>query len=217
MKGLIIKEFINISKSFWVIGALIIFYGAIAFMTDSPSSFSGLFTLIFAMYMLSTYSLDEMARWDSYALTMPLTRDKLIRGKYLMMLILSFMGFLLNMVVLLTLNILTKSESLFDGIEIAVVGAVLVIVFYSIVIPFITNLGIVKARLYFIIIYMVPFMAGSFISKRIKASNTNPPDGLITFIEVVIKNAYIIVPLIMIAALGISYFISIRIYRKKEF
>ncbi|MDD4111779.1 MAG: ABC-2 transporter permease [Herbinix sp.] len=217
MKGLITKDFINISKSFWVIGVLVIFYGAISFVSDSPSSFSGLFTLIIAMYMLSTYSLDEMAKWDIYALTMPLTRDKLVQGKYLMMLILSFMGFLLNMVVLLTLNILTKSESLFDGIEIAVVGAVLVIVFYSIVIPFITNLGIVKARLYFIIIYMVPFMAGSFISKRIKASNTNPPDGLITFIEVVIKNAYIIVPLIMIAALGISYFISIRIYRKKEF
>ncbi len=217
MKGLITKEFINISKNFWVIGALIIFYGAISFITDSPSSFSGLFTLIFAMYMLSTYSLDEMAKWDVYALTMPLTRDNLVQGKYLMMIILSFMGFLLNTVVLLALNILTKAENLFEDIEIAVGGAVLVILFYSIIIPFITKLGIVKARLFFIIIYLVPFLAGSFISKRIEAGNKNSPDKLIAFIEVVIMNAYIIVPLIMIAALGISYFLSIRIYRKKEF
>jgi hypothetical protein len=217
MKGLIIKEFINISKSFWVIGALIIFYGAIAFMTDSPSSFSGLFTLIFAMYMLSTYSLDEMARWDSYALTMPLTRDKLIRGKYLMMLILSFMGFLLNGAVLLVLNIVTKAGSLFDGIEISVGGAVVVIIFYSVIIPIITKLGIVKARLYFIIIYMVPFLLGTMISKKIKEGTANPPEKLIAIIEVIAKNVYIIVPLVLMAALGISYFISIGIYRKKEF
>lgn len=217
MKGLTIKELINISKSFWVVGVLIIFYGVIAFMTDSPSSFGGIFTLIFAMFTLSTYSLDEMAKWDIYALTMPLSRDNLIQGKYLIMLILSFMGFLVNVAVLLVLNIVTKAENLFSGIEISVGGAVVVIIFYSIIIPVITKLGIVKARLYFIIIYMVPFLLGSLIFKKVKEGSTNPPEELIAFIEFLINNVYIIVPLVMIAALGTSYYLSIRIYRKKEF
>ena len=45
----------------------------------------------------------------------------------------------------------------------------------------------------------------------------NPSRELIAFIEVFINNAYIIAPLIVITALGISYNLSIRIYRKKEF
>jgi hypothetical protein len=217
VKGLIIKEFINISKSFWVIGALIIFYGVIAFMSESPSSFSGLFTLIFAMFTLSTYSFDEMAKWDSYALTMPLTRDNIIQGKYLVMLILSFMGFIVNSVVLLVLNIATKAESLFEGIEISIGGAVVVILFYSVIIPIITKLGIIKARIYFIIIYMVPFLLGSLIFKKVKEEITGPPEKLLAFLEIIIENIYIIVPLVIIVGLGISYYLSIRIYSKKEF
>lgn len=217
MKGLIIKEFVNISKSFWVIGALIVFYGVIAIMTDSPSSFSGLFTLIFAMFMLSTYSLDEMAKWDSYALTMPISRDNIIQGKYLMMLILSFMGFLVNGAVLLGLNIATKTENLFNGIEISVGGVVVVIIFYSIIIPVITKLGILKARIYFIIIYMIPFLLGSLIFRKIEEGNSTPPEELVSFIELIIDKIYIIAPLGVMVALGVSYCLSIRIYRKKEF
>lgn len=218
MKGLIVKDFINLSKNFRLIGLMVLFYGAISFVTDSPGNFfSGMFTLIFALFLFATYSLDELANWDAYALTMPMTRDNIIQGKYLMMLILSFMGFLINTASLLVLNMATKAENLFIGFELPLGGAAIVIIFYSVVLPIITKLGITKARIYFIVIYMVPFLLGTLIYKRIKDSNSIPPEKLMAFLEVIKDNIYIILPPLMIAILGISYYISIGIYRKKEF
>jgi hypothetical protein len=217
MKGLIVKDFINVSKNFWVIGVIIIFYGVLAFLTDSPGSFSGMFTLIFAMFLIGTYSLDELANWDSYALSMPLTRDNIVQGKYLMMLLLALLGFLVNAVSLLILNMATKAESLFGGFELPLGGVVVVIIFYSVLLPIISKLGITKARIYFIIIYMVPFLLGMLIYKKLKEDNLIPPERLMEVIEMVKNNIYIIAPLVVIVLLGISYSISIGIYRKKEF
>lgn len=217
MKGLIIKDLINISKNFKTVGALLIFYAAIASMSESPDSFIGIFSIIFAMYVLMTYSYDEMARWDSYALTMPLSRDNIVQGKYLTMILLSLLGFLVNNIILFLFNLVTNQENIFEGIEFNAGGAAAIIFFYSIIIPVITKFGVVKARIYLIFIYIVPFALGSLIFKRIKEIYPAPPDKLIAFVETVLKNVYIIVPLILIVFLSISYILSIRIYRKKEF
>ena len=217
MKGLIVKEFINLSKSFILVGLMIIFYGIFSFMTDSPGSFSGMFTIMFAMFLFSTYSLDEMANWDIYALTMPLTRDNIIQSKYLLMLMLSFLGFIISAGSLLLLNLATKAEDLFAGFELPTGGFAIVIIFYSILLPIVSKLGIIKARIYFVAIYMLPFIIGVFIYKKVKESIPILPEKLITFIELIKDNIFIIVPLVLIIALGISYYLSIRIYRKKEF
>lgn len=217
MKGLIIKDFINVSKSFKLVGLIILLYGAISITTENPSSFSGMFTLIFAMFLFSTYSFDELANWDIYVLTMPLTRDNIIQGKYLMMLLLTLLGFSVNAVTLFFLNMVTKAESLFNSFEIPLSGVVIVIIFYSVLLPIITKVGITKARIYFIIIYMVPFFLGMLIYNKVKEDNLIPPERLMEIIEKVKNNIYIIAPLLLIALLGISYSISIGIYRKKEF
>lgn len=214
MKGLIIKDFIGLGKSFKLVGFMLLFYSAISIITKSPYGFSGMFTLIFALFLLNTYSLDELANWDTYAITMPLSRDNIIQGKYLLMLLLSFLGFIINAGSLLILNIATKAESLFAGIEVPMGGMIIVIIFYSILLPIITKVGITKARIYIIVIYMVPFLLGTLIYKKVKEINPSPSEGLM---EVIIENIFKIAPIVLFACFGISYFTSIRIYRKKEF
>lgn len=217
MKGLIIKDFINVSNSFRLVVVMALFYAGISFVTESPGEFSGMFTLIFAMLLFGTFSIDELADWDSYALTMPLTRDNIIQGKYLMMLLLAFIGFLVNSASLILINITTKAEGIFSGFELPIGGFVIVVIFYSILLPIIAKLGITKARIYFILIYMVPFLIGMLIFNKVKEGNMVPPESLMDVLEVVKDNIYIIAALVMIAFLGISYFLSIAIYRKREF
>lgn len=217
MKGLIIKDFLNIFKNYKVIVLMMVFYTALAALTDGSGSFINLLTLIFAMYFLNTFSYDEDAKWDTYALTMPLSRERIVLGKYLTMLFMALISFTVNSALLIFFNTLTKKNSLFEGIKVNAAAAAAVIFFYSIIIPVICKFGIVKARIYIIIIYMVPFFLGSLILNKIKETYPAPPEKLIVFIETLYKNIYVIVPLALIALLGISYFISIRIYRKKEF
>lgn len=217
MKGLIVKELINISKSLKVVLALVVFYGMIALTTESPGAFTGVILLVLAMAVLSTYSYDEMANWDVYALTLPLSRDNIIQAKYMFMLIMSLLGFVLNGLTLIVINWITKVDNVFEDLNYVALGTAIVILFYSIIIPIITKVGITKARLYILVIYMLLFLFGSFIFKQIKKISPNPPNGLIVFLKMVIRNAYIIIPLSIIIILGMSYYISIRVYRKKEF
>ena len=148
---------------------------------------------------------------------MPLSRDSIVLGKYLTMLLMALISFTLNSALIIILNIVTMQNNLFKGIKVNAAAAAAVIFFYSIIIPVICKFGIIKARIYILIIYMVPFFLGYLILNKITETYPAPPEKLIVFIETVYKNVYVIVPSVLIVLLGISYFISIRIYRKKEF
>jgi hypothetical protein len=106
---------------------------------------------------------------------------------------------------------------MFEGIQTCAGGAAVVILFYCITIPIITKLGVEKARLLFFAVYIIPIFTVVFMGKAVKDGNLKIPDSLIRIGKVFMDNIYVIVPLVIILALGISYMISINIYRKKEF
>lgn len=217
MKGLILKDLINLMRNVKIFGLLTVFYIIMSFSMDSSSYFGSMFTLVFAMLIMTTYSYDEAAKWDGYALTMPISKENIIQGKYLVMLLLTVIGCGVSSVISIVLNIIMKNDNIFDGFQISAIGAALVILFYCITIPFITKLGIEKARFVFLIVYIIPFFVGTFVFREIKERYPEPPESLIKLAKAFVDNIYIIVPLMVLSALWISYQISIRIYRKKEF
>lgn len=217
MIGLILKDVINLKKNLKMFGVVLGFYIFMAFSMDSPSYIGSMFTLIFAMLTLSTYSYDDFAKWDSYALTMPIRREHMVQGKYLIMLLLSGVSFIVSNVVLLILNLIMDNKDIITGMQITVIGTAIVILFYSIVIPFVTKLGVEKARLIILVIYAVPFFIGTMGFKALKARYPEPPAILIHYGELFIDYVYFIVPLTVVVVLFISYRISIRIYKNKEF
>ena len=217
MKGLILKDIINVKKGFRFMFAFAMIYVVMSFFMDSTSYFSSMFTLIFAMLTLSAYSLDEMAKWDGYALTLPITKENVVQGKYLFMLVLTATGLTINSVVVVLMNILMKAEKFYSGLEGGVIGAGLVILFYSFSIPFITKFGVEKSRYIVVAIYIIPFIAGTGIYKLLKERYPEPPELLVNMGEFLVRNIYILVPIIVLASLWISYRISVKIYQKKEF
>lgn len=222
MKGLIIKDFLNVFKNLKFIGIVIIFYAVMASFSDEPGNFIVLFTLLFAMYFLSTFSLDEYAKWDAYALTMPLSRDSIVQGKYITMILMSLCGFTISSVLLIFFNFVFNQRLILEEIKYNAAGLAAVIFIYSILLPVIAKFGIVKARIYIFIICMLPSILGSMLAKsalfeRIKEKYPVPPEKLVEFLEMAARNIYIIAPLVLIAVLFISYTITVRIYRKKEF
>lgn len=213
MKGLISKDFLIIIKNFKLAGVVILIYALIS-VVNGDQSFISIFTIISSIYFLSTYSLDENAKWDSYALTMPLTREKIIAGKYLSMLLNTFLIFLISNILTIAINVSAKNENIFDGIKNNAIAFAAIIIFYSIIIPVIYKVGIVKARIYIFIICLIPVTFGTLIFKKMYPASH---EKLVHFIELFMNNLYIALPLLLLVILGISYMISIQIYRKKEF
>lgn len=217
MKGLILKDFLNLKKNFRIFAVLALIYGVMSFSSGDPSFFSTIFTMLFAILTLSTYSYDELAKWDGYALTMPVSKDNIVQEKYIMMLLLTMIGFTLSLVFSLVLNYIKGYDHYLQGLINCAVAAAIVILFYSITLPFITKLGVEKARLIFFAVYIIPFMLIMLLKKLSKNDIHEIPKELIDLFYFIQDNIAIILPIVVIVSLGISYLVSHRIYSKKEF
>jgi len=217
MKGLMIKDFMNLKKNAKIFSVITLLYIFMAYMQKDASFFSGIFTMVFAILTLSLYSYDEMAKWDGYALTMPVSKENIVQGKYLMMLLLTAIGTTISVLFTVILNIVLKSDSAFTGLSACAIGAAVVILFYCVTLPFITKLGVEKARFIFFAVYLVPFLVIILARRVMDGVNATVPSLLIKIMHWVISNIAVILPIAVVIALTISYLISIRIYKKKEF
>lgn len=217
MKGLILKDLINLNKSFRMYAAVLLFFAFIAFSLDDPSYVSSMFTFMFATLTLSSYSYDDYAKWDAYALTMPINKEDIIRGKYMLLFILSGISFLVSSGMSLLLNLIMNKGDIKDGVILTALVTAIALFFYSIIIPLITKLGVEKARIIILVVYAIPFLVGSMLIKSLKSNTLVIPASLISIWEFVLEYAYIIVPMALAVILFISYLISLRIYKKKEF
>jgi ABC-type transport system involved in multi-copper enzyme maturation permease subunit len=158
-----------------------------------------------------------MSKWEGFALTMPIGRDTIIKGKYIVMLLLTFLGSGFSVIFMAVINAVLGKPNIFEGIQVCAGGAAVIILFYSITIPIITKLGVEKARILFFAVYIIPIFTVVFVGKAVENGNLKIPDSLIRVGKVFMENIYVIVPLVVILALAISYMVSINIYRKKDF
>lgn len=218
MTGLILKDMINLKKNLKIFAVLTAFYAFLAYSSSDVSFFSSIFTLLFAVLTLSLYSYDEAVKWDTYALTMPIYKENIVQSKYIMMLLLTIVGALLGTAISAFIDIILREGDNFPTIiRSCSLGAAVVVLFYSITLPFITKLGVEKARLVFFAVYIIPFAIYFFIHKGIENGSMKLSDSLKDVISIFIKNVVFILPLVVLAALIISYNISVRIFQKKEF
>lgn len=217
MTGLILKDFINLKKNVKVFAVLTVLYGFMAFTTSDSSFFSSMFTMLIAILTLSVYSYDDLAKWDVYALTMPVSREDIVRGKYIMMLLLTFLGAMIGSLSTILIKMIQRDNHLMSGLQSSWLGAAVVILFYSIALPFITKLGVEKARFIFFAIYLIPFAIIYFVGNAVESGDFVIPQQLIRLSEKLIGNGAILAPLVLLFALVVSYTISVSIYRKKEF
>jgi ABC-type transport system involved in multi-copper enzyme maturation permease subunit len=217
MTGLILKDFINLKKNGKIFAVLAVLYGFMAFTTSDASFFSSMFTMLIAILTLSVYSYDELAKWDVYALTMPVSREDIVRGKYIIMLLLTFLGAVIGTVITIVIKMIQQDNDFVSGVQSSLIGGAVVILFYCIAMPFITKLGVEKARFIFFAIYLIPFAIIYFVGNAVKAGEYVIPGQLITVAEKLVQNAAILGPLVLLFALAVSYTISVGVYRKKEF
>lgn len=216
MKGLIIKDFINLKKSLKMFLIISVFYFFMAINTDNPYFFTSMLTVLLAITTVSLFAYDDMAKWDVFALTMPLDRRKIIQARYLTMLLLTLSGAALSAVLTVIISLYLKNDlSAEEFINIGY-GSSAIIVILSTIIPFVIKMGVERARLIFVALYIVPFMIIMLVKKMVEKQDLAIPDWIKNLTGYVMKNLYIILPLAVLLVLLVSYSISVSIYKKKD-
>lgn len=214
MKGLILKDLYNL-KGFqkqylfimlFMIGWIILF---------KNTSFVSIYIIVLGgTVLLSTLTMDEGAHFNRFALTMPVSVEKLILAKYLFLVIIISVGTVISLLFTwITGKFFADMPYAMDWQSI-LVTAIIFVMGYAVVLPVSFRYGVEKGR-YMHILSML-LMAGAFVGWI----RLGVKSGMEDMIEAALTEGgfYLTVVMIILSVvvLTISYLICLRLVKKKE-
>lgn len=224
MKGLILKDLFVLRKIavlYLVIEGVLL---ASSLFNPAMQMFAILYFLILAMMLpITALAYDERAGWEKYALTMPVTRKKLVASKYLLGLIL--LGTSLVLMILFIIFayefLATYSVNYIEMTFRLVLAVVVGCLFLSVLMPIMLKLGTEKGRIVMMLMIFIPVGAVLILSKTgVLDSFALDSNDAFAKIELILNN----IPLLLLLAaavcllmLGISLWISFMIVKHKEY
>ena len=206
MKGILYKDFLVLKKLGVIILGCLLLYGIIALFGGNDSSIFS-FAVVFLGTMLPVTALayDEQAKWDKYALSMPVSRTEMVVSKYLLCLIVFAIAGILN----LSVEMIQKKGIIdTDAVLVSLAVLSLGILYVSVMLPLLYRFGVEKGRLMILLVVFVPvgiFMLLDWAGMSMPKSDTE--------MTALLK----ILPVVALAALILSVLVSVAIYQKKEF
>ncbi|HBH0125218.1 TPA: ABC-2 transporter permease, partial [Clostridioides difficile] len=160
MKGLILKDLLNLKGNIKFILLFIIMFGFMSSLGDgNVNNFIGVIIVLCTTMIVSTFSYDDLNKWDSYVLTMPINRNDIVLSKYLTMLIFSFIGVLVSLIVSVTIGYFKNTLILNETLLINALILSISVCFGSLILPLIYKFGTERARLLMILCFLVPTLA----------------------------------------------------------
>lgn len=159
MKGLLLKDFINLLKSSRTIFIIIAFFIVFGFSVGETTDYiQGMIVLFCSMMVINSFSYDSAAKWDKYVLALPVTRKDVVLSKYILALILTGAGTGISLFMSIGIGLMNDSGG---GLEILAECYALFAVsmlFLYLLLPLIFKFGVEKSRLLLMVIYFVPII-----------------------------------------------------------
>lgn len=215
MTGLIAKDFLVMRKSIRTYILFLIFYFIMSALGIFPVSIvTTLVQLIIMMLPLSTFSYDELAKWDRYAFSLPLGRRAVAGARYLFALLLSLFAALFGLVSCLVLSVFFHDPNLVENCLTVAVSLALGLLYCDILLPLTYKLGPERARPYF---YLVLFLPIVLLFGAFKLGLLGGLAFLLKLPDATVITFLFLLPLLPLVGMGVSYLISCRILERKEF
>lgn len=213
MKSLVLKDLYNVSHNAKSTLAVIILMGVfLTFTTDGNTSFYSVFCAIMcALMVITSFSYDTLSNWARYAVILPLTRRDVVRGKFVVLLLLSLVGAALGLLVgLLSTAILpSATPNLGEQAFYILPGFTVSMFMGSTSIPLIFKFGTEKARLMLMGTFVLPALLVLAVMKLVERSGGQLTDQMVvTF--------FTVSPVLVLVWAYLMYRLSCNIFQKKE-
>ncbi len=209
MKGLIWKDLVLVWKTYKIYGIITLIFLIAGNFSDN--GFIALYPAwIVGLIVMNLINMDERSGWNMYSAALPLSRAQLVSAKYLVMLVLSLGTALLYLLI-------QGGWSLWQGsgldaflLRLPMVLTVMLL-WPTIMLPCVLKLGYSRGSTAYIVVAGVLFgvlLGGMSLLNYVTGIETSalPPFALLYAM-----------PLATAVLFGLSWLLSIRIYKKKEF
>lgn len=222
MFNLLLKD-LFIQKKIVLFGILYCIFALFAFKDIYPSG-GALYVLApiaFNYILLTTASnYDDKNKNEMLINSLPVNRDDIVISKYLSIFFFSFITIICASIIgiicrLIGLSIIGRIVSLDDILIVISVTAIM----YSVYFPLYFKFGTMKLRLFTILLFMLVLFVPNFITEyTMKHPNDNLVKNILSFISntqpIYLKLLILIVTIILLLT---SIFLSLSIYKKKQF
>ena len=207
MKGLLYKEFLSLKKYLNALLLLLILYLGVSIYSKEVSFLAGFSAMAAVIVVFSSFTYDNYANWNCYALSLPLSRKRLVQGRYLFSLITIAVCLLVNLVYggLILLYSHQPASIVLDS-SLAVTGISLLLV--SLIIPIAYRFGVDRGRIYVAIIAFCIVAMSTVVQ-----NNLSVIDRLISTFD----SFLLFLPLFLALVVLLSYQISYHICQSKEY
>ncbi|MTL83259.1 ABC-2 transporter permease [Turicibacter sanguinis] len=214
MKGLILKDLLNLRKNLKTIIIMCLFY-TLLFSTLNPTFLSGMITILFAMQILTTFSYDDYSKWNMYALSLPTTKKQLVLSKYILGISFIIFGGVFSFILTSLLSLFKGSFILGDLVASIIGSTGIMILMILILLPLIFKYGVERSRIMLLAIFAIPTVLILIISKVLALTGIPFPSE--EQLNALLPVICIIATLILIAGSYVSYMTSVKIVTKKEY
>lgn len=216
MTGLILKDFFVMRKGLKSYLLIMVLYAVMAWLDILNFGFIITFVQVMLMVLpISAFAYDEQAKWDRYAMSLPVGRKKVVGARYLFVLGLALCTTALGLAGCAVLALMQRE----DPVEMLLtleVSAALGLLVPAIMLPLSYKLGAERARPYLYAIIFIPTIAFVLLAKAdvIDFSALNSLEALS---PTVIVGGAALLPAVGLVGLAVSYLISCRVAAGKEY
>lgn len=165
------------------------------------------------MIFITTFSYDDYNKWNTYAITLPLSREKIVLAKYLTSLLLMVGTVLITFLLSFAIGTVNHSFDFDEVFPMLFGGLFALVLLQSFMYPLIYKFGTEKGRIgLFVGVFAVSGLVG-YLVNHVKIDTT----AFTGFIQFFNQYGILLLSIVMVILFVGSYFVSKRIYLKKEF
>lgn len=208
MKGFIVKEFLLLKKGMGPYFAFLMIAAVFFSITAGVSTTASTIPFFFSILIISTFSYDDMARWDPFAVSTPVSRKQIVNAKYITAFLFALLGTLTSCVISLAVLLIQSKPWTFEITLCILVATGSSLLLNAVMLPLIYRFGAEKARLFLILLVFIPVGLG-ILMQNMGFQISVGQETIIGFM--------VLSPVLASLLLIPSCMISQRIYTSKEF
>lgn len=214
MIGLIYKDCMTLRKQLTTLLLFLLVYGGLTVAGVFDISILGALVAVMGISIpMSSVAMDDMARWDRYAVATPAGRRGVVSGKYVFTLLVIVGSTVVAGLLMAGLSLTGLSDQpLGETIWIAASCAAMTLLMNAFALPFQLKYGAEKARAISMVLFFVIFGGAMLLGNADQWGVQLPvlSDRLVQAMPVLFG-------ILAVGAFIVSYFISLGIYDRKEF
>ena len=216
MTGLIMKDILMMRKVLKSYLLLIVIYIVLAYLDFFDYSFIITFVqVILAVMPISAFAYDEQSKWDRYAISLPLGRNRVVGARYLFVLLLTLFTVAMGLAGTALLYLVQQADPL-EMFVTLMVSTTIGLLIPTILLPLSYKLGAERARPYLYAIIFIPVIAVVLLAKA-GVLDMSMLKGMDLLAPTALAGGAALLPLVGLVLLFVSYLISCRVAAGKEY